>query len=130
MWEADRPDWNDFVEAYDERVDHLRFDRIILPIRFIQDVVGAKALYREAKLAYLFGLPNSSVAASVRCLEVGLRKAFEDHEGKTAQGSLGNLIDWSEGVTDRQTNKAVGSRIPLGEESRSHDKARRRSRCP
>jgi len=103
MREVDRPDWNDFFEAYDKRVEYLQFARVILPLRFIQQVGGAEVLYQEAKLAYLYGLPNSSVAASVRCLEVGLRKAFEDREGKTARGHLVDLIDWSERLTGSQT---------------------------
>ena len=39
-------------------------------------------VYREAILAYLYGLPNASLPLVLKCLEVGLKIKYEEIEGK------------------------------------------------
>ena len=78
-----------FEEVIDKskaRLDHLAFFKVIPPIRLFSKVKVTTKFYKEAVWGFIVGLPNSSIAMSVKVLEVGLKRKYKE-------GRLIELID-------------------------------------
>lgn len=103
--------WEEIIKAYNERLNYLRYFRVIKPAKLFQDIVELQTIHRQALLSYLWGLADASVAMSLRCLEVALRQAKTKSEGTDAKESLSNLIDWAEKYLGAKKDVAHGFRI-------------------
>jgi hypothetical protein len=103
--------WEGFINKYNERLGHLSFNRAIEPLGFYNKVENARKIYAEAIFAYLAGLPDASLPMIFRCLEIGLKRYYEEVEGKKPLIKAWELIDWSEKKLGTKVELAHGFRI-------------------
>jgi len=54
--------WEPIIKSYQGRMSHLAYERAIKPLSFFASIPTAEIIYREAILAYLFGLPDASIS--------------------------------------------------------------------
>ena len=99
-------DWEGYINKYRERLGHLTYNQIAEPLAFYEKVENSKKLYAEAVFAFLMGLPNASLPITFRCLELCLKRNYEEVEGKKPSLSAYELIEWSE--------KHLGDKKELG----------------
>jgi hypothetical protein len=103
--------WEGFINNYNQRLGHLSYNRVIEPIVFCNNVENGWKIYAEAIFAFLIGLPDASLHMAFRCLEIGLKRHYEDVEGKKPSLKAWELIDWSEKKLGKQAELAHGFRI-------------------
>jgi len=105
--------WEDFIKAYDTRVDHLSYFKVVMPYAFGAKSEEFKMLYREGVYAYLFGLPNASVPTMLHCLEIALKDKLKEVEMKDnpQEWGLYKLIEWGEKYLKDKKDVAHGFRI-------------------
>lgn len=103
--------WENFIKGYNDRLGHLSYNKIIEPIALYKKIEGTEKIYGEAVYCYLFGLPNASVPTIFRCLELGLKKKYEEVEGRTPKMKAYKLIEWSENFLKNQKELAHGFRF-------------------
>jgi hypothetical protein len=105
--------WEPIIKNYDARMSHLAYNRVFRPVSFLAVITGAEAIYREATLAYLFGLPDASIPTSLRCLEIGLAHKYTSVTGTPPpkQGKLNHLIEWAEQYLGNRKEIAHGFRL-------------------
>jgi hypothetical protein len=94
---ADLLTWEPFIRGARARWAHLSYLRVIKPIPALNANPSTWATMGEAVLAYLYGLPSSSVFSTGRTLEITLKSAYLAAEEKKWTGNLGGLIEWFEG---------------------------------
>ena len=94
-------------------MSHLAYNKAIRPISFFAIIPSAEIIYREAILAYLFGLPDASIPTSLRCLEVGLtyKYTIETGQAPPERGKLFHLIEWAEQYLGNRKEIAHGFRL-------------------
>jgi len=102
--------WQNFINGYNDRLSHLSYNRIIEPIILYEKIDETRKIYGESVYAYLFGLPNASLPTIFRCLELALKKKYEEVEGETPKFKAFELIDWSEEYLGNQKELAHGFR--------------------
>jgi len=90
--------WYEKIENFKKRLGHLAYSKAVLPQGFINADNSHKVLFSESIHAYLLGIPNSSLPTLLRCLEIGLKKKYEEHEKKESNLRLKELIDWAEKI--------------------------------
>jgi len=103
--------WDDVRKSYDVRLDALRYFRIVRPHGLFKAIEEAAEVHNQAVSAYVFGLPDASVAMTLRCLEVGLGHRYEEVEKTGAPDDLFSLIDWSEQYLGKKKEIAHGFRL-------------------
>jgi len=103
--------WEDFINKYNDRMSHLSYSKTIVPVIFYKEIENTRTIYNEAVYAYLFGLPNASIPASFRCLELSLKKKYQEVEGKSPKMNAYELIEWSEKYLGNQKELAHGFRF-------------------
>ncbi len=103
--------WDEFIKKYVERLNHIAYIEIIIPIGCFEKIKSSREVYREGVTAYLLGLPNASLPMILRFLEIGLKQKYSDVEGKTPPNKLVDLINWSEKYLKDKTEIAHGFRI-------------------
>jgi len=103
--------WENMINAYNERLNHLQYFKVIKPAKVFEDAAELQSIHRQAVLSYLQGLPDASVAMSLRCLEVTLKQAKTKLEGQEAKENLSNLIDWAGNYLGAKKDLAHGFRI-------------------
>lgn len=103
--------WEKFINRYNERTSHLSYNNIVEPVSFYGRIQNSRMVYGEAVYAYLFGLPNASVPASFRCLELALKKKYQETEKKSPKMNTYKLIEWSEKHLGNQKELAHGFRF-------------------
>ena len=104
--------WENVIKKGDGNINLLATYKIIKPLNFIYSSgENTGQLYREAVLAFIFGLHNSSVSTSMRCLEIGLRKKYAEVNQNQPPDKLVELIDWSETYLSSKKEIAHGFRI-------------------
>ena len=69
--------------AVHDRWINLKKQEIVMPWAFLNAVENSADLYLESINAYIYGLPNSSIAQTVRCGEIALRKYLENKGEKS-----------------------------------------------
>jgi len=77
-----------FMDGIRDRLNHLTYFKVIPPIGVFAECNIPLTFFHEAVIAYLLGLPNSSVLMSVKTLELGLKCRLGVKKGK-----LRDLID-------------------------------------
>ncbi len=103
--------WEGFINQFNERLGHLSYNHVIEPIEFCNTVENGWRIYTQTTYAYLFGLPDASLPIAFRCLEIGLKRYYENIEGKKPSLSAFELIDWSEKKLGKKAELAHGFRI-------------------
>jgi hypothetical protein len=105
--------WEPIIKNYETRMSHLAYNEVIRPVSFLVTIPSSEAIYREAVLAYLFGLPDASIPTSLRCLEIGLSYKYTEVTGEEPpqRDKLFNLIEWAEPYLGRKKEVAHGFRL-------------------
>ena len=103
--------WEPMIKDYETRMSYLAYINAIRPLSFLNAIPTAQVIFREAVLAYLFGLPDASIPTTLRCLEMGLAKKFMDVTGKPKPDKLYDLINWAEHYLGSRAQTAHGFRI-------------------
>jgi hypothetical protein len=103
--------WEGFINKFNERLGHLSYNHVIEPCEFFGKVENSNKVYGEAIYAFLFGLPDASLPMTFRCLEIGLKRHYENTEGKKSSLKSWELIDWYEKKSGRKAELAHGFRI-------------------
>jgi hypothetical protein len=92
-----RPEWEKFAKISDDRLSHITYFRVVIPYGAYAIGEVVKHSFGEAYYAYLFGLPNSSVALSAKTLENSLKIKYREIEKKEPVGlRLAGLLEWAE----------------------------------
>lgn len=92
-----RPEWEKFAETCDNRLWHMTYFRVIIPYGAYSIGEVVKHSFGESYYAYLFGLPNSSVALSAKMLENALKEKYGEVEKTEPTGlGLAGLLGWAE----------------------------------
>jgi len=103
--------WDHFVKKYDERLNHLTYFRVIIPIVSL-NITKLWRVYREGINAYLFGLSNASIPMVFKCLECGLRSKYNEIEtGNSDKMRAWDLIEWANRYLKDKKEIAHGFRI-------------------
>ena len=103
--------WEPLIKNYETRMSYLAYMKAIRPLPFLTAIPSAEIIFKEAILAYLFGLPDASIPTTLRCLEMGLAKKFKDATGKPEPDKLYDLINWAEQFLGNRAQTAHGFRI-------------------
>ncbi len=103
--------WDDVITAHNNRLNHLRYFKVIKPAQVLHDVKELQTIYMQAETGYLFGLPDASIVMTTRFMEIALRNAKTKSEGKEAKENLVNLIEWAEKRIGAKKDLAHGFRI-------------------
>jgi len=105
--------WEPIIENYNIRVSHLAYMKTIRPVLFLFSITTAEIIYREAILAYLFGLPDASIPLTLRCLEMGLTDKYTSVTGQSPpiKDKLYSLIEWAEDRLKGNKEVAHGFRL-------------------
>jgi hypothetical protein len=103
--------WEGFINNFDQRLGHLTYNHVIEPCEFFGKVENSNRIYAEAIYTYLYGLPNASLQMTFRSLEIGLKRHYENTEGKKCSLKAWELIDWSEKTLGGKKELAHGFRI-------------------
>jgi len=103
--------WDEFAKKYNERLNHLAYLKIIIPIGFFDKIKNGREIYREGVSSYLFGLPNASIPMVLRCLEIGLKYKHKEVGGNGKPKNLHEFINWSESHLGSKKELAHGFRI-------------------
>lgn len=103
--------WEPLIKSYEARMSYLAYVKAIRPISFLTAIPSAEIIFKEAILAYLFGLPDASIPTTLRCLEMGLAKKYTDITGKQPPEKLYDLINWAENYLGNRAQIAHGFRI-------------------
>jgi len=103
--------WEPIIKSYEARMSYLAYVKAIGPLSFLATIPTAEIIYREAILAYLFGLPDASIPTTIRCLEMGLAKKHTDVTGQPPPERLYDLINWAERYLGNRAQMAHGFRI-------------------
>jgi hypothetical protein len=105
--------WESIIKNYETRMTHLAYFKIFRPESFFISIPTSLVIYRQAVLAYLFGLPDASIPTSLRCLEIGLTFKYVENTGQPPpqRNKLFTLIDWAESYLGRRKEIAHGFRI-------------------
>jgi len=103
--------WEGFINKFNERLGHLSYNHVIEPCEFYNKVENGKRIYAEGIFAFLSGLPDASLQMTFRCLEIGLKRYYENTEGKKPSLKAWELIDWSEKTLGSKKELAHGFRI-------------------
>ena len=62
------------VDGLSDRKKHILEQKLTIPVAFFECGENHREIYVEAIRAYLFGLPNSSIAMVSKCMQVALKK--------------------------------------------------------
>jgi hypothetical protein len=84
---------------------------VVEPCEFYNQVESGRRIYAEGIYAFLSGLPDASLQMTFRCLEIGLKRYYEDIEGKKPSLKACELIDWSEKKLGSKKELVHGFRI-------------------
>jgi len=103
--------WEGFINKFNERLGHLSYNHVIEPCEFYDKVENGRKIYAEAVYSFLYGLPDASLQMTFRCLEIGLKRYYENTEGKKCSLKAWELIDWSEKKSGDKKELAHGFRI-------------------
>ncbi len=105
--------WEPIIKNYNTRMSHLAYNKAIRPVSFLATITEAEIIYREAVLAYLFGLPDASIPTILRCLEIGLNYKYiiETGQSPPERGKLFRLIEWAEQYLGNRKDIAHGFRL-------------------
>ena len=104
--------WVQVNTQADSRIALISQANIVKPVEFLR-ASGANTvhLYQEAVWAFVYGLHNSSVSTSLRCLEIGLRIKYEETNDNKVPTRLIDLIEWAEPYLKSKRDIAHGFRI-------------------
>jgi hypothetical protein len=105
--------WEPIIKNYETRMSHLAYNKAFRPVSFLATIPNAEIIYREAILAYLFGLPDASIPLSLRCLEIGLSNKYTRVTGQAppTRDKLFKLIEWGEDYLKGEKGVAHGFRL-------------------
>lgn len=103
--------WEGFINNFNGRIGHLTYNHVIEPCEFFSKVENSNRIYGEAVYAFLYGMPDASLQMTFRCLEIGLKRYYENTEGKKCSLKAVELIDWSEKKLGNKKELAHGFRI-------------------
>jgi hypothetical protein len=103
--------WEGFINKYQERMSYITYQKIAVPAGFYGKIYNGQWLYTEAITAYLVGLPDACLPVILRCLDVGLKKLYEEVQKKECQLKLYHLIEWAEQYLGGKKELAHGFRI-------------------
>lgn len=103
--------WEGFINKFNDRVGHLSYNHVIEPCGFYNKVENGNRIYGEGIYTFLFGLPDASLQMTFRCLEIGLKRYYEDTEGKKSSLKAWELIEWSEKKLGSKKEVVHGFRI-------------------
>ncbi|MFC1910493.1 hypothetical protein ACFLXC_04315 [Chloroflexota bacterium] len=103
--------WEPLIKNYETRMSYLAYVKAMRPLSFLSAIPDALVIYREAILAYLFGLPDASIPTTLRCLEIGLSRKYSDTMGQPPPEKLYDLINWAENYLGNEKQTAHGFRI-------------------
>jgi hypothetical protein len=103
--------WEGFINEFNARFGHLTYNRVIEPIEFYRQIENGKRIYAEGIYAFLFGLPDASLQMTFRCLEIGLKRYYQNTEKKKPSLTACGLIEWSEKELGRKKELVHGFRI-------------------
>ena len=115
-------EWKGFIDKVGERVNHLAFMKIVIPQGLFSEIPNCQEIYAESVRSFAYGLPNASIPLLYKCLELGLRKKYEDAESKSTLIEIAQkksskdlngyqLIDWAEQYLGNKKELAQGFRI-------------------
>jgi len=102
-----KPEWENFAKQCEVRINHANFFKIRIPFGAYHAKQITRSSFAEAYAAYIFGLPNSSVAMSVKALEGCLKSKYKQVEGKDTQNKLIELIEWAESKLQLQRSNVA-----------------------
>lgn len=103
--------WEPIIKNYNTRMSHLAYVKCIRPVSFFAIIPEAEIIYREAMLAYLFGLPDASIPTTLRCFEVGIRHKYTVETGQPPPEKLYDLIEWAKKDLGSKRETAHGFRL-------------------
>ncbi len=90
-------EWEPFIKDAGYKISRLEHDKIVKPNGFFSKVQYSPIWYQEGVRAYVYGLPNASMPLIFKCLEMGIKKKYEEIEKKSSSGlNSEKLIDWAE----------------------------------
>ena len=108
---AQYANWDPIIKEYNTRCVSLTFTKTIKPVGvFLVDEV-LRNTYSEALTSFLYGLPNASIAMSLKFLEIVLKKKYTNSDKKEAKENLQQLIDHAENVIGVKTETAHSFRM-------------------
>lgn len=98
-------------QQFQRKTRSLNLQSCVEPCEFFNKVENSKRIYTEAVYTFLYGLPDASLQMTFRCLEIGLKRYYENTEGKKCSQKAWELIEWSEKKLGNKTELAHGFRI-------------------
>jgi len=96
-------EWKPFIDNVGKRISHLQFMKIIVPAGVFKKIPSLAQTYHEAVNAFIYGLPNAAVPVVFKCLELSLKKKYEEIEKKSPKDLRSEeLIDWGESLIQKK----------------------------
>ncbi|VVB75610.1 Uncharacterised protein [Candidatus Tiddalikarchaeum anstoanum] len=104
--------WESFIKVAEERLSHLIYFKVIIPVGLFVKIPLSKQWYAEGFRSYIFGLPNASLPMLFKSMEMALKEKYSEVENKKPDKlSNGQLITWAEQFLKENTEIAQGLRI-------------------